>query len=207
MDSMTLNEIKEIIKRSLDVSMSYSEYRTLMAQLLEDQSTTGLDKSLDLVAYTVLNEHRMKRWDKTVKVTTDAQEKIAAFKGDVTWLVLTESWCGDAAHVIPVIQKVAELNSNINLRLVLRDENDALMQQFLTNGGKSIPKLIMIDTESGNVLGTFGPRPTEATQLVNHYLAEHGMISEEFKETLQAWYNKDKGQNTIADLVALLETS
>ena len=203
MDTITQNEIKKIIKESLDNSMSYKEYRLLMADLVKTQATTGLDKSLDMVAYTVLNEQRMKRWDKTIKVSAEAQEKIKSYKGDVTWLVLTESWCGDAAHVIPVINKIAELNANINLKLVLRDENDALMQQFLTNGGKSIPKLIMIDNTSGEVLGTFGPRPDAATQLVKDYLAEHGTITEEFKEILQGWYNKDKGQNTISDLLKL----
>ena len=203
MDTITHNEIKKIIKESLDNSMSYKEYRLLMADLVKTQATTGLDKSLDMVAYTVLNEQRMKRWDKTIKVSAEAQEKIKSYKGDVTWLVLTESWCGDAAHVIPVINKIAELNANIHLKLVLRDENDALMQQFLTNGGKSIPKLIMIDNTSGEVLGTFGPRPDAATQLVKDYLAEHGTITEEFKEILQGWYNKDKGQNTISDLLKL----
>ncbi|MBA6151618.1 thioredoxin family protein [Gelidibacter maritimus] len=207
MDTITHNEIKKIIKKSLDNSMSYKEYRLLMAELIKNQSTTGLDKSVDMVAYTVLNEQRMKRWDKTVKVSEEAQEKIKSYKGDVTWLVLTESWCGDAAHVIPVINKAAELNADIDLKLVLRDENDALMQQFLTNGGKSIPKLIMIDNTSEEVLGTFGPRPAAATKLVQDYLAEHGVVTEELKEKLQLWYNKDKGQHTIGDLLELMELS
>lgn len=207
MDTITHNEIKIIIEESLNNSMSYNEYRLLMAELVKNQSTTGLDKSVDMVAYTVLNEQRMKRWDKTIKVSAEAQEKIASFKREVTWLVLTESWCGDAAHVNPVINKVAELSPNIDLKFVLRDENDALMQQFLTNGGKSIPKLIMFDRTSGEVLGTFGPRPAAATQLVRDYLAEHGMITEEFKEILQGWYNKDKGQSTISDLLNILELS
>ena len=187
--------------------MSYQDYRLLMGELVKTQSTTGLDQSEEMVAYTVLNEQRMKRWDKTVKVSQEAQEKIALFKGDVTWLVLTECWCGDAAHVIPVINKVAELNPNIHLKLVLRDENDALMQQFLTNGGKSIPKLIMIDNASGKVLDTYGPRPNAATTLVKDYITQHGAVTEELRENLQMWYNKDKGQSAIADLLLLLETA
>ena len=62
----------------------------------------------------------------------------------------------------------------------------------------------MIDNITGEVVNTFGPRPTAATQLVEDYKAEHGSLTPEFKETLQAWYNKDKGQNTIADLLRLL---
>lgn len=204
MNTIAHNEIQNILKEGINNSMSYEEYRLLMAELVATQSTTGLDKSEAMVAYTILNEQRMKRWDKTLKVSTEAQEKIAAFKGDVTWLVLTESWCGDAAHVTPVINKVAELNPNINLRMVLRDDNDTLMQQFLTNGGKSIPKLIMIDNDSGKVIHTFGPRPSVATAMVADYKAKHGAVTEEMKENLQLWYNKDKGQSTIADLLLLL---
>ncbi|WP_299398508.1 thioredoxin family protein [uncultured Gelidibacter sp.] len=206
MDTFTQN-INSVLKASINKSMSYAAYRSLMSELVENKSTTGLDKSENLVGYTALNEQRMKRWDKTLKVSAEDQVKISAFKEDVTWLVLTESWCGDAAHVIPVINKVAELNPNIDLKLVLRDENDELMQLFLTNGGKSIPKLIMIDNLSGEVLNTFGPRPTGATHLIEAYIKEHGGITEELKELLQGWYNKDKGQNTIADLLIVLGVS
>lgn len=204
MDIITHHNLDTVLEVSLNNSMSYQAYRALMGQLVENHSTTGLDKSEDMVGYTILNEQRMKRWDKTLKVSEEAQEKIASFKGSVTWLVLTESWCGDAAHVIPVINKVAELHPTIDLKLVLRDENDALMQQFLTNGGKSVPKLIVIDNASGDVVDTFGPRPTGATMLVEDYKAEHGAITAEFKEILQNWYNKDKGQNTVEDLISLL---
>jgi hypothetical protein len=100
---------------------------------------------------------------------------------------------------------VADLNSNINYRVVLRDDNDALMNQFLTNGGRSIPKLIAIDNKSEEVIGTFGPRPSEATKMVNDYKQKHGTLTAEFKEDLQRWYNKDKGQSTIKDLLELLD--
>jgi thiol-disulfide isomerase/thioredoxin len=119
--------------------------------------------------------------------------------------VITESWCGDAAHVNPVINKVAEQNPNIDLKFVLRDENPELMDVFLTNGGRAIPKLIMIDNVSGEVTNTFGPRPSIVTQMVVDYKTEHGMLTPEFKEDLQLWYNKNKGQNIIEDLVSLLK--
>ncbi|GAA3774714.1 thioredoxin family protein [Corallibacter vietnamensis] len=197
--------MQDIIKDSLKKHISYSEYTELMTQLVADESTTGADKTEALINYTKLNERRMKRWDKTIKLSEDAKTKIAQYKKPTTWLVLTESWCGDAAHVIPAINKVANENENINLKLVFRDENDALMNQFLTNGGKSIPKLVMIDDETGNVVNTFGPRPSEATKLVSDYKETHGVLTPEFKEDLQRWYNKDKGQNAIADLLQLLD--
>ena len=196
--------MNSIIKNSLQKSTSYRAYRDLVKQLVSEESTTGADKTEDKVEFTMLNDRRMKRWDKTLKVSEDFKAKIAEFKEKVTWLVITESWCGDAAHIMPAINKVAELNDNINFKTVLRDENEDLMNLFLTNGNKSIPKLIMIDDASGEVVSTFGPRPNLATQLVKGYKAEFGALTPEFKQDLQVWYNKDKGESTIEDLTEML---
>jgi hypothetical protein len=197
--------INDIISKSLKKGMSYSDYRNLVSNLVEEKSTTGNEKTEVLANYTQLNDRRMKRWDKTVKISEAIKRKVADFNKKVTWLVISESWCGDAAHIMPVINKVTEGNDNIDYKVVLRDENVALMNQFLTNGGQSIPKLIIIDNETNEVLNTFGPRPTVVTDMVNDYKTEHGQLTPEFKEDLQRWYNKDKGQSTVKDLVALLK--
>ena len=146
----------------------------------------------------------MARWDKTITISDEVKSRIQNFDRQVTWLVLTETWCGDAAHVIPIINKVAELNPNINLKLVFRDEHPELMDRFLTNGGKSIPKLIMINDHTNEVVNTFGPRPSQATAMVEDFKATHGSLTDEFKAQLQAWYNKNKGQNIIEDLLKML---
>ena len=204
MKKLQHTNLQNIIKDSLKKAISYQDYRALVKDLVVKESTTGNEKTEDLANYTMLNDRRMKRWDKTVKVDEAVKEKIAKTNINQTWLVLTESWCGDAAHIMPVINKVAELNHTIDFKVVLRDENLDLMNQFLTNGGQSIPKLILIDNATNEVVNTFGPRPSEATKLVLDYKAKHGKLTSEFKEDLQGWYNKDKGQNAISDLVSLL---
>ena len=70
---------------------------------------------------------------------------MSQLKDNFTLLVLAEGWCGDAAQILPVINKIAEYSSLIDLKVVCRDENPELMDQFLTNGSKSIPKVIIID--------------------------------------------------------------
>ena len=192
-----------VIKDSLQGSMSYSTYRNLVKILVEEKSNSGIEKNEDLANYTVLNDKRMNRWDKTLKISEESQLKLSFFNSNITWLVITESWCGDAAHIVPVLYKIAE-HININFRVVLRDENLELMDMFLTNGARAVPKLIMIDNVSGEVLNTFGPRPSKATQMVLDYKAKHGVITPEFKEDLQLWYNKDKGQNVVNDITELL---
>ena len=195
----------KLIEKSMAKGISYPEYRNRVKTLAENGSTTGTDpENSVLIDYTKLNDRRMNRLDKTTKIPDDAIEKIKAFRKKVTWLIITESWCGDAAQTMPVMNKIAELNANIDIKIVLRDENEALMDRFLTNGGKSIPILIMVDDETNEVLHRWGPRPFEATKMVTDYKALHGKLTPEFKQELQVWYNKDKGQHTIDDLLELL---
>lgn len=196
--------MNQIIQKSLDKSISYQDYRLLVKQLANENSNTGKEKTEALANYTKLNDKRMKRWDKTIKISDTAKKKILDYNQKTTWLIITESWCGDAAHVIPALNKIAELNTNIDVKIVLRDENLELMDMFLTNGGRAIAKVVMIDNSTGEVLNTYGPRPSEATSYVNRFKAKHGKLTPEFKEDLQHWYNKDKGQNIIEDITKLL---
>lgn len=204
METLKNTIIKQIIQDGLDNSMSYVEYRELVMTKVENNSNTGHEVTEALANYTMLNNKRMKRWDKTIKIGEGVADAIKHKKFNQTWIVITESWCGDAAHVIPVINKIAELNQGINFRVVLRDDNEALMDQFLTNGSRSIAKLIILDTATKDVIATYGPRPSTATLLVNDYKAKYGILTPEFKEELQQWYNKDKGQTVIADLISLI---
>ena len=103
-----------------------------------------------------------------------------------------------------MMNKVAELSNTISLKVILRDDNLDVMNRFLTNNAMSIPKLIMIDDISGAILGEWGSRPKIATQKVLDYKTQHGMLTSGFKEELQVWYNKDKGQSTLRDLMGLL---
>ncbi|RTE54479.1 thioredoxin family protein [Arenibacter aquaticus] len=205
MEQETLQkETTALIEEGLEKAMGYNDYRSLMATLALEGKSTGKNQNEELANYTLLNERRMKRLDKTIKVDADTETKIKDFDKKVTWLVLTESWCGDAAQTIPVMNKLAVLNDHISLKLLLRDENVELMQRFLSNGAKAIPKLIAVDGDTTEVIGEWGSRPTAAAKMVMEEKANFGRLRPEFKQTLQQWYNKDKGQNTIKDLLSML---
>ena len=205
MENKTVEKTTELlIQESASKAVSYTEYRALVKQLAEEGKSTGPEQTEALTNYTQLNDRRMKRWDKTLKFSEEAVEQISKVSTKVTWVVLTESWCGDASPALPVMHKITELNPNISLKIVLRDENIDLMNRFLTNGGMSIPKLIAVDEVSAEVIGSWGPRSKAATKLVEDYKAEHGKLTAEFKQDLQVWYNKDKGQSVLEDLLASL---
>lgn len=198
--------MKDIIDKSLESTYSYQEYKDLVRSLLAEGKATGPNQSEDITNYSMLNDKRMKRLDKTVKISDETTSEIQNLKEPQTWLVLTEGWCGDAAQNLPVINKMAELNENIELKLILRDENLELMDLFLTNGGRSIPKLIVLD-KNQNALNTWGPRPDIATKLVADYKATHGVLDAQLKEDLQVWYNKDKGKSAQDDFIKLISSA
>ena len=121
-----------------------------------------------------------------------------------TWLILTESWWGDAVQTISILNKIAEAVPGINLKTILRDENTALMNAFLSDAElQSIPKLIIVDWVN-TVIASWGTRSKAVTQLVIDYKKEHGKIDETFKKDLQIWYNKDKGVVIINDLLEIV---
>lgn len=192
------------LQNAVEKSYSYEEFMQLMDKLLIQKSTTGAEKTESRINYTALNHRRMNRLNKTLIIPSKIMETVVAYKREVLWLVLTESWCGDAAQSLPVINKMASLNKSIDLRITLRDENLELMDEFLTEGSRSIPKLIVTDKDSGEVLATWGPRPAIAGVMAAEYKQVHGSLTPEFKEELQLWYTRDKGLNIMEDVVKLL---
>ncbi len=195
--------MKKIALSTLQNPRSYTAYRALVADLVTKEKSTGTDQSEERVNFSLLNDRRMKRLDKTLQLTSETIAAITAIKTPQTWVVLSEGWCGDAAQNLPVIAKMAAVNPKITLQVILRDENLPVMDAFLTNGGRAIPKILVLNAAE-EVLATWGPRPSKATQLVVAYKATHGSIDAEFKKELQVWYNKEKGKNTQEDIVALL---
>ncbi|THD70032.1 thioredoxin family protein [Robertkochia marina] len=193
-----------VLQEALSEGMSYEEFRKEVQYLFSTNRVTGAEQSDAFLHYTLMNEKRMDRWEKTLKIPGEVAEVFYQFNGRVTWLVITEGWCGDGAHALPVIKKLADLNEGITLKIVIRDEHPELMDAFLTDGARSIPKLIMIDNETSMPIATWGPRPSEAMMMVVTEKRLKGKLSPEFRAELQKWYNKDKGQNIARDLAGLV---
>ena len=195
--------IKKNIEEGLQKAISYTSYRKRISDLIASGKSSGPIQSEDLLNYSKLNDRRMTRLDKTIQLSQETLLALKKINKPITWLVLSEGWCGDAAQTLPVINKIADKSDLINLRIIFRDEHEELMRHFLTNGGKSIPKLIVLNSEN-NVLNTWGPRPNIATKMVQDYKNTHGQLDAAFKQELQVWYNKDKGVNIQENMVGLL---
>ncbi len=189
----------------IDQAMNYAEYRGLIDLLLEENKTTGDNHSDTMLDYTRINVQRMKRWDKIAKVGEEIQDEVRKIDSPQVWLILTEAWCGDAAQNIPYIEKLASHNENIKIRYILRDENPEVMDDYLTNGGRSIPKLVALEEGTLQEKFTWGPRPQEVQQKMLDYKANpDSMSAEEFKSSIHLWYAKDKNSTLEKEFLSLL---
>ena len=149
--------------------------------------------SEDYINYTKLNYSRMKRWLANMELDEELAETIKGIKGKQHWIIITEPWCGDAAHSVPFLVRLAELNPGFTYELQYRDREPSLIESYLTNGTRGIPKLI-VRNEAGEDLFTWGPRPAGAQELINS-LKEKETSMEDRIMALQQWYNIDKGQS------------
>ncbi|RTZ02465.1 thioredoxin family protein [Flavobacterium sp. RSP49] len=192
------------VAKALFNSHSYTDYRKLISDLILEGKSTGKEQSENLTQYSTLNETRMHRLDKTITITEENQIKLKNLKSENIWVVISEGWCGDAAQLLPIMNTMAVQSGKIDLRIVLRDENEELMNLYLTNKKKSIPILIVVAKTTGAILGSWGPRPKAAADLVADYKKEFGVIDETLKTNLQLWYLHDKGITTQNELIGLM---
>ena len=195
---------KRIDKSYAQKGMSYNEYRRLINALIIIGKSTAKKDSENLLEYSKLNVARMNRLDKTIEIIPELRDAVEQIISPQTWLVLTEGWCGDAAQIVPVFDKIAQLNSNIELKFLLRDESPELMNWYLTNGkSRSIPKLIAVD-ENFEELFNWGPRPKVLQEMFYHMRA-NAINNDTIKEEMHKWYAWDKTITTQKEILALLK--
>ena len=156
--------------------------------------------------YIPINAQRVKRIRKALAkdgLRDDLKAAATGLKAGTRMLVLNEFWCGDGAQILPVHEALeAVAAGKLEVRVLLRDENVKVMDLFLTNGGRSIPKTVLLDADM-NVLGTWGPRPVEAMALVRRIKADPA-IAHTYSQEVHKWYTADKQQNIQAELAVLL---
>ncbi len=191
-------------------ALTYAGYRSLVTDLLAEGKTTGQHQVPGLLEYSQLNEQRMNRLDKTFRLDAQAGGLISQLTKPQQWLVITEGWCGDSAQIVSVLHHLALLNPNIQLGFLLRDEHPDLIDAFLTEGSRSIPKIVFANLETGEVGGAWGPRPAAAHALIRDLITKlkattepelRNNIYEQAKTLVHTWYAHDRTVSTQREVL------
>jgi thiol-disulfide isomerase/thioredoxin len=183
--------------------MNYREYiQSVINDVASDPGTLSNEEK-ELLEYKKLNLQRSSRIERTYVISEELKSLIENIKDKQLWMVITEGWCGDSAQILPYIVKMAELNPNVDLRILLRDSNPDIIDLYLTNGTRSIPKFVVFDLE-GNELFAWGPRPKALQTLINGWKSE-GIVKPELYEKIHLWYGRNKGKEIEAEFIQILK--
>lgn len=197
--------MNQSLQYALDTAYSYAEYRAFLQELLDKGRTTGPNQGDYYLEIAQLNQKRMDRLDKKVRLSVPFLAMLEGLQRTYVLLVLSEGWCGDAAQSLPVLQWIAASTPKVEVKVVLRDEHTELMDDYLTDNGRSIPKVLFIDSAMNKVVADWGPRPLVAQAIARRYkrspepkkpYAEHHI-------ELHGWYARDKTLSTQEELMAL----
>lgn len=173
--------------------LTYDEYFQAMQQHFEGVNIEDLnEEEKEQFEITPLNIQRSGRINRTYQVPESLCQKIREINEPQLWMVLSEPWCGDSAQMLPYINKFAQCNPKINLRILLRDENLNIMGQYLIDGAQSIPLWVAFD-EDGKELFKWGSRPKEASELFARGKAA-GLTKHEILPRLHLWYGRNRGK-------------
>ncbi len=182
--------------------MKWNDYMEKFNEILTSKFNDPPYDSEEYLEYVKLNWSRLKRWNKTGELLKETIDSFQGIQDTQNWILITEPWCSDAANVAPMLNKIASLSEKIHLDIKLRDSSN-LIEQYLTNGTRSIPILIVRDEEA-NDLYVWGPQP-KACQILVKDVKKSGGSSPEIKKAVQLWYNKDRGVSMQNELITLNE--
>ena len=153
--------------------------------------------------YYELGLQRMNRTLKTFKIDEEQLNVLKSknFNGKI--LIISEPWCGDASATVPAVTQFFEA-ADVEVKIFLKDSDTSLIEQFLTNGTQSIPKILILD-ENFEVKNVWGPRPQFGNELLKKFKENPETYPrEEFYNDLQVYYAKNRGKDAITELLELL---
>ena len=190
-----------ILKSSVLLSaMSYEHYLDDLTLYLQGNNKHQLEYDENLLPHIIEATQIIDRIETELK---QIELKPLSSNLDILLLCISEYWCGDAANVLPHVNTFTQRCDRIKMRVLFRDQNESLINKFLTNGGKSIPIIIAIDEITSEVIGSWGPRP----QFIQDYVLESKSKQVPFSQLWQQvklMYDQDFGKTIVADIEHLL---
>ena len=202
MDDHTSPHAATLIRQGWETAHSITEH----LDGLRDATPNPDEEAAPYDKYIPINQQRIKRIRKSLAkhgVSPALEAAVRGAKAGTKMLVLNEFWCGDGAQILPVHEALVHASEGkLEVRVLMRDAHVEVMDLFLTNGGRAIPKTVLLDADL-QVLGTWGPRPEEAMALVKRIKSDPA-IAHTYSQEVHKWYTQDKQQNIQAELAVLL---
>lgn len=190
------------MKKYWDKAISFDEYFKKTEEVVNKNEAELTEEELKMLDYYQLGVQRMSRMLKVYKPNEEQIQKLEEknFKGK--FLIITEGWCGDAGQTVPAVSLFFEGKNEV--RVIYRDENPDLIDQFLTNGTRSIPIVVVLD-ENDEVIAHWAPRPAYGIELLKKHKADpEKYTKDQFYNDIQVYYAKNRGKDAIDEILEII---
>lgn len=138
-------------------------------------------------------------------VPEDLLSRARAAGGSWRLLVIADDWCGDSAHTVPYVARLAASLEGLEMRIVASDDARPLMRAHPTPDGRAAtPTMVLLDEEF-HERGCFVERPP---RLQSWFLENPGNLPRaRLLDEKYARYEADAGRSTLEEIVAVLEAA
>lgn len=187
----------------LATGLTYAAYRQHINEVL---ATPQPDEALaKLLPHYRENVARIDRITPTISVLPQLQAALQKLTGHYIWAIITEGWCGDASHTVPLLEAVAQASGgHLTTRYFLRDAHPDFIDQYLTNGGRAMPIAVVLRADSRTEAAVWGPRPAPLQALMQDLKARETPTKELIAQ-VNAWYEADATRTTQQELLAMVQ--
>ncbi|MFN8310640.1 MAG: thioredoxin family protein [Chitinophagales bacterium] len=197
--------MKTIGTKILNETLSWNQYLKLTEDIVNHEDRPEKYRDEKMLRYTTQNLERMKRISAHMTVDTKLYNALSRFTEPMTWMVLTEPWCGDASQSVPALQVLAACNENIRFCVLLSDSHQEVLAQFLTNGSYSIPKLVCLNAQN-EVIAVWGPRPKALQDIAMVKLKDPSLSFGQKVKLIHEWYDQDATKSLQEEFTAMVKS-
>jgi len=188
----------------LGKTLSAQEFMEFTSSIFERKSKEKPYDNENYLNYTKSNFRWSKRMAKSFEITPQQQEILQNIEKPMLWILLNEPWCGDGAFTQALLNQIAIASEGkITLQILLRDKNPEVINNFLTNGGMAIPKLIVLD-KNYQLITTWGPRPKKLQDQLEGWKKDENFDNTAKIHRVYEWYIKDKNQSAQEEIFELI---
>lgn len=187
--------LKEVLSRASSHTVEF--FDIIIESIITAQS--GIHYGHDYHPYIVKND----KLEKFIQTNFSLNKKLfnAIQKSKIHSLhLITEAWCLDACILLPLLRSIKIVKPEIEIKIHQRDENEELMNLFLTNGSKSIPIVFGLDEKQKEIF-RWGPRSLKAKKILEPVKEEKYDVK---SKALTAFYKTDLTKSIQLEWLDLL---
>ncbi|MHA1963312.1 MAG: thioredoxin family protein [Candidatus Thorarchaeota archaeon] len=147
------------------------------------------------------NVETMKARYKDLQITEQDLEYLRSLQNDIRILVIGADRCSDTAGNLPILAKMSDISSKLQLRFLDSDAHAKYHQQFKVNGKRKTPVVLFLSPEYEE-LCRWVERPNAAYKVINE--ATNPSLESRKKELKKLYSDPEIQRQSVNEFMDLI---